>query len=267
MHRQSRAVLVTATLIAAGWSTDALAVDGQIAINQARAIAGGVTPGDAPGFPITLSQPGSYVLTGNILVPDAQTTAFAISADHVTLDLNGFAIVGPVNCSGGFQPCAGTGGGAAFGIGIATTGTYFNVVVRNGTIQGLGLGVYLVGDSHVVEHVQVRSNNSNGIMIEASADLGASSVRHCTAQRNGGSGIDVGVGLVTHNTSTGNGGAGIALGIGMVSDNVVTRNGVQGLLLSGDAGYHHNVIVNNHTPGVFSGRTMRDNLCDSGACN
>ena len=43
----------------------AFAADGVIEINQARAKAGGVTPGDTPLFPVTISQPGSYRLTGN----------------------------------------------------------------------------------------------------------------------------------------------------------------------------------------------------------
>jgi hypothetical protein len=38
----------------------AAAVDGVIEINQAKALAGGVTPGDTAGFPVALSAPGSY---------------------------------------------------------------------------------------------------------------------------------------------------------------------------------------------------------------
>lgn len=40
--------------------------DGVILINQSRALAGGVTSGDTPGFPVTISQAGSYPLTGNL---------------------------------------------------------------------------------------------------------------------------------------------------------------------------------------------------------
>src|SRR5271156_5439677 len=57
---------LTAWLAAPAW-----AVDGVIEINQASAKAGGVTPGDTPLFPVTLSQPGSYRLTGNLDVTDA----------------------------------------------------------------------------------------------------------------------------------------------------------------------------------------------------
>jgi hypothetical protein len=56
------ALLLAATLV----PLPGAAVDGVIEINQSRALAGGVTPGDAPGFPVTISARGSYRLTGNL---------------------------------------------------------------------------------------------------------------------------------------------------------------------------------------------------------
>src|SRR5579871_4839018 len=61
------------------------AVDGVVLIDQSHALAGNITPGDAPGFPVTISQSGSYRLSGNLIVPDANTTAILITADFVTL--------------------------------------------------------------------------------------------------------------------------------------------------------------------------------------
>jgi len=46
----------------------ALAVDGVIEINQARANAGGVTLSDGPGFPVTIDHNGSYRLTSDLTV-------------------------------------------------------------------------------------------------------------------------------------------------------------------------------------------------------
>lgn len=261
---KTRISVVAAAIFALALAADSFAVDGQIAINQAKAMAGGVTPGDAPGFPVTLSQPGSYILSSNITVPDGDTIAFVIAADHVTLDLNGFAIVGPADCSGGFRPCAGAGNGT--GSGVATAGVYFNVTIRNGTIQGLGAGIDLTGDSHIVEHMQVRSNNSFGIRILASADQGVSTVRHNTVQRNGGFGISVRVGMVTHNASANNERGGIVVDAGMVSDNVATRNGIWGLELSGRTGYHHNSLFDNAGENVFGGVNLGDNLCNFTVC-
>ena len=64
-------------------------------ITQAKVNTGNFTPGDAPGFPLTISVRGAYKLTGNLTVPNADTTAIQITADNVTLDLNGFGIYGP----------------------------------------------------------------------------------------------------------------------------------------------------------------------------
>ena len=63
-----KATLLTVTMIAALTCIGA-ASDGVIEINQARALQGGVTEGDTPGFPVTISQSGSYRLTGNLTVP------------------------------------------------------------------------------------------------------------------------------------------------------------------------------------------------------
>src|SRR2546421_5801594 len=75
-------------------------VDGVVLINQNAALAGNVTPGDAPGFPVTISVSGSYRLSGNLVVPDANTTAVEITAADVTIDLNGFSVIGPTVCTG-----------------------------------------------------------------------------------------------------------------------------------------------------------------------
>src|ERR1043165_6038008 len=97
----------------------AYAVDGIILIDQNRALAGNVTPGDTPGFPITLSQAGSYRLSGNLSVP-VDTDALLIAADHITIDLNGFSIIGQ-------------GTGAEFGI-TSLAVEHADISIRNGTI-------------------------------------------------------------------------------------------------------------------------------------
>src|SRR5687768_8687838 len=47
----------------------ASAIDGEVLIDQTKAQAGGVTPGDDPGFPVTISKSGVYKLSGNLVVP------------------------------------------------------------------------------------------------------------------------------------------------------------------------------------------------------
>src|SRR5262245_59149281 len=111
MKAQRRAPVVTLALVLLA-PVAAFGVDGVDLINQSRANAGDVTPGDAAGFPVTISRAGSYRLSGNLTVPNQNTTAIEITADNVTIDLNGFSILGPVVCSGSplaCTPAAGTG--------------------------------------------------------------------------------------------------------------------------------------------------------------
>jgi hypothetical protein len=67
------------------FTAPAFAVDGVILINQATVMAAG-------GFPYKITQPGSYKLSGNLVVTTAIAEAIVISSDDVTLDLNGFSI-------------------------------------------------------------------------------------------------------------------------------------------------------------------------------
>jgi len=65
---------MTQVCMLAAISSSLYAVDGVILIDQNHALSGNITPGDAPGFPVTISQPGSYRLSGDLLIPDANTT-------------------------------------------------------------------------------------------------------------------------------------------------------------------------------------------------
>jgi hypothetical protein len=95
-------IVLAASIVA--FAGPARAVDGVIEINQELALAGGITPGDAPGFPVSLTLPGSYRLTGNLDIsaqPSAENlTAIEILSSFVTLDRNGFALLGPTISSG-----------------------------------------------------------------------------------------------------------------------------------------------------------------------
>ena len=85
------AALIAALASASG--SPAIAADGEILITHAKALAGNVTPGDAPGYPITLSKTGSYRLGGN-LIPGAGKNGIEITGDFVTLDFGGFTLNG-----------------------------------------------------------------------------------------------------------------------------------------------------------------------------
>src|SRR5271170_3750944 len=92
----------------------AFAVDGVVLINQSTVTAAG-------GFPYTITQPGSYRLSGNLTVPNVNTDGIVISVDNVNIDLNGFSIIGPAVCTGCPAKCTSTG----TGVGIKAGDTNF----------------------------------------------------------------------------------------------------------------------------------------------
>lgn len=132
----------------------ALAVDGVVEINQASASGGGITPGDGPGFPITISETGSYRLTSNIQLNSRSVSAIEITAGDVTLDLNGFAIR---ICATGL---CGIGSQAAIQGGGQT-----GVTIRNGRISGAGGGGVNLGNRSRVEDLEVRNCGGRGIQV------------------------------------------------------------------------------------------------------
>ena len=122
------------------------AVDGVLEINQAKALAGDVSTGDAPGFPVTLA-PGNYLLTSDLLVVgNADISAIEVTS-NTTIDLNGFTIRGPIVCDGAPLPtCNGSGSGS----GIRRVGSIRHVVIKNGTVRGFGAeGIRIGGDNHL----------------------------------------------------------------------------------------------------------------------
>jgi hypothetical protein len=202
----------------------ALASDGVTEINAARAAAGDVTPGDAPGLPVTLSVPGSYRLTSNLVQPDAATKVLLVTANNVTIDLGGFEISGPFTCPGTPANCA------AAGLGYAVDGTLVTgTTVRNGTVHGTARALAL-GDRCVVRDV----------IIDETTNFGVFGGEHCSvsgvvATRNGSVGIQLDSGSVTNSAAGGNEGTGIFFsGQGTVTGSSANDNGGNGI--GGNAG-------------------------------
>lgn len=88
----------------------ALAVDGAREINQA-CVATGCFPGDAPGFPVEITDYGQFILTGNLRVTNENTTAIRVQVPNVSIDLGGFVIYGPTRCIGAPMICSPLGSG------------------------------------------------------------------------------------------------------------------------------------------------------------
>ncbi len=196
------------------------AADGPVLIDQDRAMAGSITPGDDPGFPVTISQPGSYRLTSNLTVTDLNTTAIRITTNSVTLDLNGFSILGPVVCAKDPTICPTPGTGT--GIQAAEPRLTRGVRIFNGSVRGMGLqGIQLNGDGSSIEKVTADNNAGGGMSVQGS-------VTSSTAIQNGSFGI-IAL-LVRDTTALQNAGDGIVLDAGgSAAGNVSSLNGGFGI--------------------------------------
>lgn len=151
-------------------SAIASAVDGVIEINHARALAGGITPGDDPGYPVTISQTGSYRLTGNLSMPDANTTGIEVPSQdaHVSIDLNGFSILGPNDCSQSPSGVNCSANGSGYGVDLHGA----NSRLHNGVIAGTGSdGVYAPGQNAIIEGLRIMNAGGYGINAGGEASI------------------------------------------------------------------------------------------------
>jgi hypothetical protein len=113
-------------------------------------------------IPYTITQPGSYYLTGN-LTATASDTGITVAASHVTIDLNGFTL------SGG---TLGDHGIFAYSINRFT--------VRNGTVSDwLGSGIEYYGQEGHFEDLVTVGNGAFGLYL-----LSTSIVKNVVATHN-----------------------------------------------------------------------------------
>ncbi|MEZ6212079.1 MAG: right-handed parallel beta-helix repeat-containing protein [Phycisphaerales bacterium] len=168
-------------------------VEPRIAVNAVN------TPGDANSI-FQISQPGSYYLTGNV-TGSVSHSGIEIVANGVTLDLNGFELVGVP--------------GSLDGITVPG-GSLRNIMVRNGTVRNWGdHGIDLRATSCEVASINASSNGAGGIRLGDN-----NTARDCRVSINGGIGITTGNANVITNCVTGsNTGTGMLIG----TDCVVTQ--------------------------------------------
>ena len=216
--------LVRASVAAA---TAALAVDGVVEINQSRALAGGVTAGDAAGFPVSLNTSGSYRLTSNLTVP-AGTVGIIVGADHTMLDLNGFNLFG-------------TPGTAADGIQLPAR---VNVEIMNGSVIGFsGHGISSTGVTQniTLSRLRIIGSGVNGVEL-----TGSGIVDRCSVLNNGTNGVHLGDGS-------------------LVVNSIVRGNGSVGLNLGATSGYRSCVLTSNNGSDlgtqVSGGVQLEKNVC------
>jgi parallel beta-helix repeat protein len=130
-------------------------------------------------IPITISQPGSYFLTGNLTLPagDNGANGITIAADNVTIDLGGFTLDG-------------NGKIGANGITISTA--HHAIKIRNGNAQNWAQNGFDLGNSFstVLENLEAR-NSATGIIVSGGE------VSHCIAAFNTSTGLNVSFSNVT----------------------------------------------------------------------
>lgn len=138
-------------------------VEPRIAINAAN------TPGDANSL-FKITQPGSYYLTGNITGVSGKR-GIEIASSGVTLDLNGFELLG--------------GAGTFDAIGT-TVSDLRNIAVFNGSIRswegdGVDLGS-LPANCIRVERLRVFFNSGTGVVVGSFSIVTGCSISNCDAR-------------------------------------------------------------------------------------
>lgn len=283
--RRMIGLTVAVLIFGGGVLSVAHAVDGVFLITQ------NLVNGSS-GFPYTITAPGSYRLASNLVVPlDPNTTAIVIQSDNVTLDLNGFEIVGPIDCTGTPPTCAPNTG---IGSGVDASAAR-NVTVLNGTVKGFRRWGVRVGAGGTVRGVRVLTHGGHaeavaiqlgngslatenvvidirgeGIFGESGNTMTKNTVTNVgpfgSCLNTGGAG-GVG-GTISHNTCHG-ANSGVVAGPGhLVIGNSVTNATGAGLSLQPTTGYAHNVL-NNPTAffgNVSGGVNMGHNVCGNALC-
>lgn len=146
-----------------------------VTIDQAKALAGNVTPGDAPGFPVTISRPGSYILSGRLDVPP-DTSGIEITSDDVTLNLNGFAVRGPVVCTPSGLTINCNAAGELNGDGVIASSGARRTHLFGGRVVGFARRGVVLGSGSIVERLFIGDINFAGAVIAGGSRLVDSSI-------------------------------------------------------------------------------------------
>ena len=258
--RNGKAVRWMFVALALGLSTPALAVDGVLEINQTCAVNTGCFSGDSAGLPVTITAAGSYRLTSNLTVPDENTGGITVSANHVGIDLNNLAIIGPVTCSGTPLACSHASG---TGSGIYTE--FDGISVKNGSITGMGGYGVKLGPQAEVTSLRVSNNRFTGVRVsdEGFFPIHGGTVSGNTAYKNGEGGIFAGPSsTVSGNRAYDNGRNGItASAASTVSGNTAYNNGDMGIFAGLSSTVSGSTAYNNGDDGIYAmdGSTVSGN--------
>lgn len=224
---------------AARADVSALRVDPRIDVNALPSISTGLHG---------ISAPGSYVLTANITAGGSEFTGIFITADNVTIDLNGFTISGD----------------GASGYGIVLSNTRRNVTIRNGVIRNFGLaGISASNDEHmVIENLTIEDCGQSAILAGDHSTL-----RNIIVRASASNGIAAGAGsIVADCISTNNGSSGISVAEGStVTGCVASDNASDGIQATDACTIRDNNCRGNTSDGIQGANrnNIQDNTCDS----
>jgi parallel beta-helix repeat protein len=170
-------------------------------------------------LPYTISIPGSYYFTTNL----AGTSGITITTNDVTVDLNGFTLLG-------------TGGA---GSGIYVGSPVENLTIRNGVLDSWGgYGAYAANcNNSQFERLRISNCNAENGGNVGGLYVGSNCVvLVCTVIGNHGIGIDVGNNCIVKDcTASGNTEYGIDVGNDCtVQDCIATVNAVDGIYVAGN---------------------------------
>lgn len=192
-------------------------------------------------LPYTITTQGSYYLTAN-LTAAGSGQGITISADNVTLDLNGFALVG---------------GGSGQVAGINVPSAHKNIFIRNGTVRGWTNGGVNAGNAtnSLVQGLRISNNTAMSAFLNtAGLCIGSgSTVKDCfVAQNPNCHGIAAGRAcLVTGCVVSGNSAAGIRAGDNCyIISNVSDSNG-SGITMGSGNRIESNNCTSNNGAGVL----------------
>lgn len=219
-------------------------VEPRIAINEVN------TPGDADSV-FRISQRGSYYLTRNVTGVSGKH-GIEIAASGVTLDLNGFDLLG--------EP--GSLDGVTVTFLSARNITIMNGSIRNWGQQGIDLGSAGTTIARV-DSIVASGNVDTGIFTGRRTTL-----TDCISDANGSNGFGVDEGSIIENCSANaNSGNGFAVGTSVtITDSTATRNGstgfsaVQGVAIEGCESYLNRVGFSFGNFGSISSSSARASL-------
>jgi hypothetical protein len=199
-------------------------------------------------FPYNITQPGSYILTSNLTVTSANTSAIIINSSNVTVNLNGFTISGPLQCSA--SSC--TSSWTSFGV----EGSGNNITIHDGNINGFYAGASAWSG---------RIENLNVYSCQYGISATYATIRHNVAWNIASMGIYSSSGSVSENQVYNSNFA--YQGYNTSFTNNTATNNSEGLYMSGGTA-SGNSLVSNPTD-IYLGNnavTTKTNYCTKGAC-